>query len=700
MKKRGAILWFCMICAMAVCGQNTSVLQRFGVKTDAAHQRAEINLDGAFPAFALAPNGNCWLVSSHGLPYFTPDIWWSDWHCASPICPEDNNVWSDHKLFFFSTDTALLCPGYAFFSDSSYYYLTTDGGNTWIKKNFGIEVYMKDGCMDEEKRLWLANRKSSLLYSEDHGKTFKVLQLPINDTNNFVCSIDMHGGRYGLAGLDNLSQIQLLYTDDNWTSARFVPLPSEANPREQIDKVLIWNDFWVIKQEQKVFYTPADEVAWQHFPIPVVDFFPDRETGCLMAVTDSLQVVVFSSPTDYRLLCEETLPKLPAEGAVQNGCLYVWCRYRYLCKVDSTEVTPKSQFYTSELNNRPTEVYEGEEIRWGTEWKNGGTYLYAADKQGSEWYQHLRLPLCSHDFQLISDSVASYWDGTRHFTLNLINGEAKPTTLENPLQDFLTAPITEVLISSSSANYREDILRLTAINDSTLRVDRALQTYCQRTHVRKHIPKRWYKGKYHFRPQRARQKCLHYRHDADSRTLTSILADINQRSEQMPSITEFNITAADKKRFTEMVNHSSFYEKFYYSEDPAEWHKDFAQIKSFYLSVPEHIDTIGEATLQTILSEVRAGVLEEDYYVVRITNKNGDTLCFFDSYYPFQSPWSLPWIVGYDNLHFTCYLPVLSQWIAEVVPENFYGKARFDNALLLMRVANYLWREQLKQVSQ
>lgn len=697
MKKRGAILWFCMICAMAVCGQNTSVLQRFGVKTDAAHQRAEINLTGAHTTFALAPDGKCWLVSSSGLPYCTSDIWWEDWHCASPICPEDNLDWYNHQLFFFSADTALLCPRYNY---ESSYYLTTDGGNTWMKKNFGIEVSITDGCVDEENRLWLINH-NTLLYTEDCGQTFHVLQMPLEDKSppDYVFSLDMHDGGYGLAALNNFSQKQLIYTDNNWSSAHCVPFPPDADPHWQIDKVLIWNNFWVIRQNHKVFYTPSDEVAWQHFPIPVVDFFPDRETGRLMAVTDSLQVVVFSSPTDYRLLCEETLPTLPVEGAVQNGCLYVWCRYRYLCKVDSTEVTPKSQFYTSELNNRPTEVYEGEEIRWGTEWKNGGTYLYAADKQGSEWYQHLRLPLFSRDFQLINDSVASYWDGTRHFTLNLINGEAKPTTLENPLQDFLTAPITEVLISSSSANYREDILRLTAINDSTLRVDRSLQTYCQRTHVRKHIPKRWYKGKYHFRPQRARQKCLHYRHDADSRTLTSILADINQRSEQMPSITEFNITADDKKRFTEMVNHSSFYEKFYYSEDPAEWHKDFAQIKSFYLSVPEHIDTIGETTLQTILSEVRAGVLEEDYYFVRITNKNGDTLCFFDSHYPFQSPWTLPWIVGYDNLHFTCYLPALSQWIAEVVPENFYGRERFDNALLLMRVANYLRRGQLKQAS-
>ena len=671
MKKRGAIFWFCIICAMAVCGQDTSVLQRFGVKTDAAHQRAEINLDGAFPAFALAPDGNCWLVSSHGLPYFTPDIWWSDWHCASPICPEDNNVWSDHKLFFFSTDTALLCPGYALFSDSSYYYLTTDGGNTWIKKNFGIEVYMKDGCMDEGKRLWLANRKSSLLYSEDHGKTFKVLQLPINDTNNFVCSIDMHGGRYGLAGLDNLSQIQLLYTDDNWTSARFVPLPSEANPRKQIDKVLIWNDFWVIKQEQKVFYTRADEVAWQHFPIPVVDFFPDRETGRLMAVTDSLQVVVFSSPTDYRLLCEETLPRLPAEGAVQNGCLYVWCRYRYLCKVDSTEVTPKSQFYTSELNNRPTEVYEGEEIRWGIESKNGGKYLYAADKQGSEWYQHLRLPLFSCDFQLINDSVALYWDWTSHFTLNLINGEAKPTTLEAPLRDFLIAPITKVEIESNS-------------------------DYCQ------------------------------LRHKINSEELAAILADINQRPEQMPAIAEFNITDKDKQRYAKNVRKTDSWldhiDRDFAQETPMDhWWSEFVHAEEFFLSVPDRIDTLSEASLSQILIPQYLS-FSGDLLKIKFTNLNGDTLIFFNRTTDDQYAWHLPWTVSYKGIRFLSYLPALSQWLGSVMPKRFhkeqqiviayslsarsgrpkkfYKERLFSNATFLMQVANYLWMERLKQVSQ
>lgn len=669
MKKRGALLWFCIICTMTVYGQNTSVLQRFGVKTDAAHQRAEINLSGAFPAFALAPNGNCWLVSSEGLPYFTPDIWWSDWHCASPICPENNNDWLGHKLFFFSNDTALLCPRYN--SDSSYYYLTTDGGNTWIKKNFGIEVYMMDGCMDEENRLWLTNR-NTLLYTEDCGQTFHVLQMPLEDTSppDYLFTLDMHDGVYGLAALDNFSQKQLLYTDDNWSSAHSVPFPPDADPHRQTDKVLIWNDYWVIKQNQAVFYTRADEVAWQHFPIPVVDFFPDRETGRLMAVTDSLQVVVFNSPTDYWLLCEETLPRLPAEGAVQNGCLYVWCRDRYLCKVNSTEVIPKSQFYTSEQkHNIPTEIYEGKEIRWGIEWKNGRKHLYAADKHGSEWYQHLRLPLFSYDFQLLNDSVALYWDGESHFTLNLITGEAKTTTLEAPLQDFLTAPIIKVEVQSNRGPH-------------------------------------------------------HLLHKINNEELAAILADINRRPKQMPAIAEFNITDKDKQRYAKIVrkiddwyNHI---EMDFAHETPVErWWSEFDHYEEFFLSVPDRIDTLSEASLSQILIQTNWST-DADWLILQLFNENGDTLKLFNRLTLDQYAWHLPWTVSYKGIHFKSFLPALSQWLGSVmpkkfhkeqqivnayscsvlsgVPKKFYKERLFDNATFLMQVADYLWMEHLKQV--
>lgn len=682
MKPRRLLLLLCLVLATSLHGQDTALLKQLGVNVCRENQRASIDLRGQ-NALAFAPDGKYWVVSNYGLAYFSDDFE-SEWHSATPVCQREPYYgFVEHKLFFFSPDTALLTPGT--WDPTNYYYLTVDGGHTWLKRDFGKSTAIRYGCMDDQKRLWLASRKSTIYYSEDRGQTFQTLHLPVKDTTLCLAFIYMQDGRFGLTGSHDYFDGQtLLFTDDNWVSVRRIPSPQDKEHRTQIDKALIWKDFWIVRIRDEVFYTSSAKVEWNHFPLNIVDFFLDHESGNLIAVTDDLQVMVFTSPTEYRLFCEEPLPARPVDATMRNGILYVYARGRILCKVDSSHVDYVSDYYTYEKKIDPKVVIEGEKILWGID----NDVLYIAGKQGREWYRHLRFQENASDITLLNDTVAMFWDGGRHYTCTLRDGKTAPYTLTEPLHDFLSSPIQSVLLNSGCSVYRQDTLRLTANSDSSLRAGHALLTHFYRKHH--------YDDPYRIKRQRIRIK-----KEVNSRELYDILADIDRRPEQMPAIAEFHITRADKERFADRVEKADCpMNDLIYSDIPIEIYVEaLLSFKEFYLSVPEHIDTLGAETMSIILKDnyywfSTGGAV---WFEVQITNENGDSLLFSNISYPDEHyAWFLPWTVTYHGIHFRCYLPALSQWVDDIIPEKFYGKKQFDNASFLMQAARYLRMESLK----
>lgn len=258
-----------------------------------------------------------------------------------------------------------------------------------------------------------------------------------------------------------------------------------------------------------------------------------------------------------------------------------------------------------------------------------------------------------------------------------------------PIHDFLSSPIQSVRLNSGSFVYRQDTLRLTANSDSILRANHALLTH-------------YYRKAHYLEPYRIQHQRIRVKKSVSSRELHDILADIDRRPEQMPSIAEFNITSADKKRFAEMVAKKTDYfnEPDPYSEIPIERLVEACiHADDFYLSVADHIDTVGSETMAGILykNDYWFSTGGADWFKIQIINEQGDSLLLSNSYVHGNYAWFLPWDVTYHGLHFKCYLPALSQWVNGIIPKKFYGKKWFDNAHFLMQAARYLWLESLRK---
>ena len=675
MKKFNRIIaLLCLSCTLTCMGQ-----QQYD-----RDYRNELNLLGGFPVFTLAPDGTCWLTSGSGHVYYTENIQ-SDWHCAAPFFHTDNHrdslpAWIDINQLSFLDSTTAIAIAYDHWGKQSYCYHSENRGKSWSQHPIGERLTLEQICMDAQGHTWLAGSGYNhiLFYSDDKGKTFFPLQLPVASPDwAKLTALDMRDGQYGLAGLDiKLDTFHLLLTEDNWRTSKQISTPL-GNGKE-IDKVLLWKDLWVIRQGNEVFYTSSQNLQWQHFPIKVMDFYPDRENGSLIAITDNNEVMVFTSPTNYRSFTPEPLPAKPATAIMYHGTLYAWAVGQILCKADERGMISASHFYTTEEQIKtPYLVREGEQQLWGIDFRN---VLYLADKSDGRWYRCQQMPLDVKTFKLLNDSTALFWDGQQHYKYSLADKQLRDYVLTSPLQDFLTAPVTEVVLCGGHTDFREDTIRYLINSDEELHTSFATLTHIKKDHYCRECP------------VEITRKNVKFRHEASRQELDSILSDINRNYSKIPTIPELQITEKDVQNYYKLLEKTNFM-NLGIKMNPRSRFYDFDYMEDFYRTVPNRTDTLIANTLRKILYKHENWHCSggAHWFTIQVMNSNSDTLLFSHYNIDHEYAWYLPWLVEYNGMPFRCYSIALSRWVSDCLPGKFYGKECFDNAHFLLQVANYLW---------
>jgi hypothetical protein len=489
----------------------------------------------------------------------------------------------------------------------------------------------------------------------------------------------MRDGLYGLAGVNiKHDTFPLMLTEDNWRTSKRIPSP--LGEGKEINKVLIWNDLWVIRQGREVYYSSSQDLQWQRFPVKVTDFYPDRERGHLIAITDNLDLLDFSSPTDYRPFTREPLPAKPAEAAVYHGTLYVWAGF--LCKANEDGVVVAFRGYTTDEGiEKPYMVRDGGQQLWGVDFRNT---LCFADKSDGRWYRKQYLPMDVETFKLLSDSVALFWDGQLHYTYSLADGQLRPYTLSAPLEDFLKTPITEVVLCGGLTKYRRDTVRYLVTSDGDLQASHATLVLDQYDPC---FPKA--NAKY-------KRKSIKFPHTASRHELDSILRDINRDYARIPNIAEFQIAEKDRRKYYKLLDELDKKDMMYVYPRRRTNAFDYDYAENFYQSVPDRIDTLSANTVRKILYKdenwrTTGGVY---WFEMQIVNSSQDTLSFIHFNLRNEYAWFIPWLTEYNGIPFRCYSMALSRWISACLPEKFYVKGSFDNARLLLQIADYFWKQE------
>lgn len=184
----------------------------------------------------------------------------------------------------FNRDTILIV-GYfsqsdVFGSPKNAVYRTINGGRIWNKFKFNGDASIYCSHYEKDGKIWMGGSDEFIHFSNDYGATWIKLAKPFKP-NDRVLSIYMNDSINGIAG--GLSN-GLAITYDNWKTTIQIPSPLDQNKftilkisaRNNIDKIAFLDSIIFINQNDHIYYSKINPIAWKEFNIPVSNFSLDK----------------------------------------------------------------------------------------------------------------------------------------------------------------------------------------------------------------------------------------------------------------------------------------------------------------------------------------------------------------------------------------------------------------------------------------
>lgn len=636
-------------------------------------RRSELEIQGRVNEISVSPDEKIWLVTAIGKTYFTDNID-SNWHYGEPIFQANDELGLDYphleRISFFNKDTAILT-GYISVSMKKYrkngYYLTKDAGKTWEVHDYGGDSWIYTIHSDKNGNAWMGGLNKELYYSSNFGQSWITIKLPYKSSDR-TYGINMSNSKSGIASSDHN---EIITTLDNWKTVahlktpldqkKYQPDESRGYVDDRISKILKWNNNIVVNQNGHIFYSEENNIEWKSFPITIVNFEKDIDSNYLFAVTDSLKLIYFSTPTDFQTLTDKRLSSFPIDIKVVNNSLFVVCNGYEVYKVSENGLTHSILYTTDKKISEPTIIKHFSKLTWGV----NGNQIYLAENSKQDWYRENALEFSISDFMLLSDSVAILWDGAKNnYIYSLIDHTPKIYFPTDPIKNFLAFPINFFSINSGSQgcfhSFNNEV-KYERMDDSTFNTSSVSVNH--------------YNDK---EPSTFNNKVKSY-------LLSDVLASINLNHSAIPSLKDFQITDKDKKNYLDLVNKQLISKEIDYSSRKKKINKEF------YFSVPAILDTLNGSIIGNILDECeRVWSTTNNWFNIQVVNQNNDTLNISRNYYVSTLPWNLPWKYEYKGLNFNCYNLEFSKFINSCIPDNFIDKEVFDNRVLIMKIADYL----------
>lgn len=661
-------------------------LHTLSAQGDGRDYRAVLDVRGRMNEISVSPNGRIWLTTLLGNLYYanTPG---TNWHYGSLTGEvkrkDEKDYWKIDfrapdldRITFFNNDTAILS-GFIYGDTAKEkhggYYRTTDGGRTWELRDFGGDQWIYDAVADRDGHAWMVTSEKTIYYSDDFGLHFKQLLLnEIKESFNadWILVISMRDARHGVIGTKSN---ELLLTDDNWQTARKIPTPLDQElvtatddryHDDRIQKVLLWNDFILVKQLGETFYTSRESITWQPLPHKVFDFALDPNSNRLMAVGDNRHAYVFTTPTQGSRLSEDSLPKYyPIDIKAVDGRAYMLMADGTLFLADHDGLRQQILYTTDHPIEEPWLTAKGKSLTWGAD----GHHLYLSEKKSRKrWYREAVTPFYVHSIKLLEDSTIVLWDGQDNHCYSLRSHTMKPYFPKEPLRDFLSAPVIKFTIQAGSQGcfhyMGSSITYNTTPRDSLFEATTVAKV------------ESW-----------ERNDSVVTGYTVSKSRIFNLLNEINTHPDRLPNLGEFQISDSDIQHYLDLVDtilnmgKYSFERRFPDSDGP------------LYKSVPMRLQEIDSLALREILNTDEGFTSTTScWFAVEFVNQNRDTLRLESDYYDTPWPWYIPWLVYYKGIYFQCYSLDFSRQLERLLPEDFFGRDGFDNTLLLMRIGDYL----------
>lgn len=470
-------------------------------------------------------------------------------------------------------------------------------------------------------------------------------------------------------GVATAEHNEIFMTGDGWNSCRKISTPLDQGKyssthkeyQDGMKKALLWKNYILVKQYESVFYSDKDSIDWKVFPIKIIDFEIDQVSEQLFAVTDSLSVLSFSTPTKFKVMSNTRLREVPVDMKVVNNSLYIIGGGQSVVYKVNEGTFKRSIPYTTE-SEVPGLDYVAKGAK-NLDWALHRSQIDLKEKGAANWYREDILDVDVVDIKLLDDSTAILWDGIKNnYHYSLRDHRAILYVPRDPLKSFLASPLQSFSIEayrSGCMGSRTHEVRYERTGDSTF-----VSTYCE-------VPR----SRSDYRRNKRKQRPFHGK--VNGNRLSAALSGINSNPSRIPLLEEFQITKADKKKYLRSVSYKP----------------------PVYAQLPAALDTLNPSIIKHLVEQRGYYDLRPaaDYFRIRIVNQNNDTLFINRNYYTRfmdKNPQSnLHWKFESKGLSFACYDAAFSKFMNACTPNGFMDKALFSNIIVMRQIANYLYEE-------
>lgn len=640
-------------------------------------RRAELGIGTR--EISISPDERIFIVTNRGKIYCAENIYSSFktinhlFYSIDSIDDYNSEYPNLDRISFFNNDTAIITgsiqtskKGY---SNQNGYYFTTNSAidvkNLCFDKR-GDE-YIYDVFSMSNGNAWMGGSEGNVYYTSNFGKSWKKLNSPFVVPVSLQ-SIYMININEGIAGG---SYNRIYSTKDNWKHYSKIETPLDQKLYKnhirfldnKIYKIIAWNNYYIVNQDGKTFYTEIDNIKWKRFTLNNIDikhFEVDRTSNNLFVVNKENEVIQFENFETYKIISlQKILGRIDDMKVVNNTVYLVSSNYPLCNKTKISKINSKECFQTYLFTeDKPIEIKNKIINGKNLQWTFNDNYIYVTEIGKQDWYREAQLNYYIKDLSLQNDSTAIVWNGKDNY---LYSTSTKKDILyypKNPLSSFLNYPINEIEIKeggSGDGYYRSYLVNYN-LNDNLLTAKKLTKENSIDSDDTK------------------------FNNQVSLVEIVEILKQFNNNPQDTPQLKDFNITDKDKKEYTLLLD-SLFYSK--YGND----YKKFKKDSSFFYNIDEIIDTLSQETFANFITRERdSWATARRWFEINIINSNNDTIQMVNYWYKPNS-YYFPLTIKYKEQYINSYSVHLALLIKKLYPFTY----KFENKNLLLDIVTYLY---------
>ncbi|MFD2565008.1 WD40/YVTN/BNR-like repeat-containing protein [Aquimarina rubra] len=355
---------------------------------------ANLSISGGVSEIGVSPSERIWIATKPGNTYYTDKIG-ELWHMGPFGSLNPNNL-SFGKTFervnFFDENTLMISGFIQEGGKQNFVFRSTDKGITWNKVKFGKSSWIDAAYINENGKAWMSGNSQLIYYTENKGKTWKSFDKAGNE--NALRFATIHFAKNEKTGLFGSFWNILYKTTDNCISWERLPTPLDQKKYERLSKehrpdirkIRIFGDYYIINQQGNIFYTKSDNIDW--IELPNISDFETTSDESIYLIGKDLKTELRDSNFVSIWQSNERLSSIPTAINTKNNSLFAFT-YGEIYKIN------KNDFLVSKLKTNDIPIrepylkvnYDGEEIGFD------GTTVLRFDKNRTEWYRYMELPI-------------------------------------------------------------------------------------------------------------------------------------------------------------------------------------------------------------------------------------------------------------------------------------------------------------------